>query len=86
MTPARLLIAALFLFSISAFSAEKLPKPDCIPAPPTPEQAELVREGTALHDQKNYEGGIAEYRQVLAENPWEVNALYELSYSLVRER
>src|SRR5260370_42539006 len=35
----------------------------------------------ALHDQHNYEGAIAKYKQVLSENPWEVTALYELAFS-----
>lgn len=41
----------------------------------------MIREGVALHDKGNYEGAIAKYKQVLAENPWEVNALHELAFT-----
>jgi tetratricopeptide (TPR) repeat protein len=73
----------LVLAAASQFllGADKLPKPDRIPAPPTPEQATLIREGVALHDSGNYEGAITKYKQVLAENPWEVNALHELAFT-----
>ncbi len=77
----RLLAPVFFAVAISAMAAEKLPKPDRIPTPATLAQAALVRDGTTLHDQKDYDGAIAKYRQVIAENPWEVMALYELSYS-----
>jgi len=75
--------SALIVLTIlaPAWSAEKLPAPDRVPAPPTPQQTQVAREGVALHDQKDYAGAIAKYKQVLAENPWEVNALYELAYS-----
>jgi len=76
----RLLVSTVLALATLA-AAEKLPAPDRVPAPPTPQQTQLVREGVALHDQKDYAGAIAKYKQVLAENPWEVNALYELAYS-----
>ena len=81
MTRFPLAILAALITGHSALAAESLPKPDRVPADPTPEQVALVREGVALHDQRNYEGAIAKYQQVLAENPWEVHALYELAYS-----
>jgi tetratricopeptide (TPR) repeat protein len=81
MTRLELATLAVLVAGCSASAADRLPKPDRIPADPTPEQAALVREGVALHDQRNYEGAIAKYQQVLAENPWEVHALYELAYS-----
>ncbi len=65
----------------AAWAADKLPKPDRIPEPPTQEQLLLIREGVALHDQQNYEAAIAKYKQVLAENPWEVRALHELAFT-----
>src|SRR5437016_10367088 len=81
MFPTRFLVLALAVAILPCLVAEKLPKPDRIAAAPTPEQAALTREGIALHDQHNYEGAIAKYKQVLSENPWEVTALYELAFS-----
>jgi tetratricopeptide (TPR) repeat protein len=76
-----LVILALAVAPQLLFAADKLKKPDRIPAPPTPEQAALIREGVVLHDSGNYEGAIAKYKQVLAENPWEVTALHELAFT-----
>lgn len=70
----------------AALAAEKLPKPDHIAMPPTPEQSALVKEGIKLHDAGDYEGAIAKYKQALAENPWEVGALYELAFSSYRAK
>jgi len=77
---------ALALAVVPLLSAGKLPKPDRIAAPPTPEQAALIREGIALHDQHNYEGAIAKYKEVLSENPSEVTALYELAFSYFQNK
>jgi tetratricopeptide (TPR) repeat protein len=76
----------LVLAVVPILSAGKLPKPDRIAAPPTPEQAALIREGIALHDQHNYESAIAKYKQVLSENPSEVTALYELAFSYFQNK
>jgi tetratricopeptide (TPR) repeat protein len=62
-------------------AADKLPKADRIPTPPTSEEAAVIREGVTLHDKGDYEGAMAKYRQVLAENPWEVSALHELAFT-----
>ena len=72
---------ALAISALPLLTAAKLPKPDHIAMPPTPQQTALVKEGVQLHDSRNYEAAIAKYKQVLAENPWEVNALYELAFS-----
>jgi tetratricopeptide (TPR) repeat protein len=76
-------IAAALLISITypILSAEKLPKADRIPEPPTEAQLALIREGVALHDQQNYDGAIAKYKEVLDQNPWEVRALHEIALS-----
>jgi len=79
----RILLPVLALgFAIDpAWPAGKLPKADRVPDAPTAEQVALVRDGVALHDRRNYEGAIAKYKQVLAQNQWEVNALHELALS-----
>ena len=81
MVETRFLVLVLAVAVLPSIAAEKLPKPDRVAAAPTPEQTALTREGMALHDQHNYEGAIAKYKQVLSENPWEVTALYELAFS-----
>ncbi len=77
-----MLVSVLLLSAAcAAWTADKLPKPDRIVAPPTSEQRSLISEGIALHDHQKYQEAIAKYKQVLAENPWEVTTLYELSYT-----
>jgi predicted TPR repeat methyltransferase len=43
---------------------------------------DLIRQGTALHDQGRYAEAIAAYREVLKQDPKNVTALYELAFSL----
>jgi tetratricopeptide (TPR) repeat protein len=74
-------LLALTVAVSAAGPAVKLPKPDRIPAEATPEQVALVREGVVLHDQGDYAGAIAKYKQVIDQNPWEVHALYELAFT-----
>lgn len=62
-------------------AAEKLPKPDRIPAVSTPAQKALIKEGIALHDAGDFDGAIVKYEQVLSEEPAAVDAMYELAFS-----
>jgi len=62
-------------------AAEKLPRPDRIPAVSTPAQRTLISQGIALHNSGNFDGAIAKYEQVLAEEPSVVEAMYELAFS-----
>jgi len=60
------------------------PKPPVTQVRPTmsPEEADtLLRSGVALHDKGDYAGAIAAYRKVLAADPTNVAAWYELAYS-----
>ncbi len=75
-----LLLAGAFA-AVPMLAAEKFPKPERVVTAATPAQRVLILEGVALHDLQSYDGAIAKYKQVLAENPWEVNALHELAYS-----
>jgi len=79
-------LTVLVLIPISLLAAEKLPKPDLMPAAPTPAQASVIREGIALHDAGNFDGAIAKYEQVLAESPDAVVAMYELAFSHTEKR
>jgi tetratricopeptide (TPR) repeat protein len=76
----RVVVLAVLASSI-VIAGEKLPKPSRAPAEPTDAQKALVAQGVKLHDQQNWAGAIAKYREVLTENPWEVNAIHELSYT-----
>jgi len=60
--------------------------PSPIWAGSTPAQAQLIKEGVALHDQGVYDGAISRYEQVLKENPNNVHALYELAYTYFQKR
>src|SRR6266567_8129693 len=73
--------ATLALLVAPALTFEKTPDPKLTPSPPSREQSALVREGTKLHDAQNYDGAIAKYKEVLAENPDETGAMYELSFT-----
>jgi tetratricopeptide (TPR) repeat protein len=61
--------------------ADQLGPPKLTPTPSTDQQKSLIKEGIALHDSGDYDGAIRLYEQVLAENPGNVVALYELGFS-----
>lgn len=82
-----LIIIALSCVALASLSGKSvLPKPDRVCASLTPAQAAVVREGVALHDARRYDEAIAKYQLVLAEEPWLVTALHELSYSYFESR
>jgi tetratricopeptide (TPR) repeat protein len=74
------MFSLVFLSAFSALAQDGAPKLD--PVPGTPEQKALINAGTALHDRRDFDGAIAKYQEVLRENPDNVEAMYELSYSL----
>ncbi|HKG13380.1 MAG TPA: tetratricopeptide repeat protein [Pyrinomonadaceae bacterium] len=65
----------------AAAQQQKLPDPKLTPTPPTAKQDALVREGMSLHDGGDLDGAIRKYEEVLAENPSNTHALYELGYA-----
>lgn len=77
---APVLIVLLLLLANVAW-AQKLEAPKLDPTPSTDELRQLIKEGVALHDKGDYDGAISRYEQVLKENPDDVLALYEMSYS-----
>jgi tetratricopeptide (TPR) repeat protein len=62
-------------------AAQQLPEPKLTPAPLNEAQATAIREGVTLHDRGDFDGAIRKYESVLAENPSNVLALYELGYA-----
>src|ERR1700674_4851872 len=74
-----LVVALLLLAKVSW--AQKLEPPKLEPTPSTESQKQLIKEGVALHDQGDYDAAISRYEQVLRENPKNVEALYEMSFS-----
>jgi tetratricopeptide (TPR) repeat protein len=75
-----LIALLLALFTLQA-TAQQLPEPKLMPTPSTQKQAATTREGVALHDKGDYDGAIRKYEEVLAENPSNMIALYEMAYS-----
>jgi tetratricopeptide (TPR) repeat protein len=75
------LLPALFALLCAAAAARQLPDPKLEAAPSTERQTAAVREGIALHDRGDFDGAIRKYEAVLAENPSNALALYEMSYA-----
>jgi tetratricopeptide (TPR) repeat protein len=61
--------------------AQQIDSPKQTPGPVTEKEKLLIKEGVALHDRGDYDGAIAKYEEVLKDNPNNVLALYEQSYS-----
>jgi tetratricopeptide (TPR) repeat protein len=65
----------------AAAARQKLPEPKSTPVPSTDRQTSIIREGVSLHDRGDFDGAIRKYEEVLAENPSNTLALYEMSYA-----
>src|SRR5689334_13630268 len=76
-----LVLLLSFCFCLSA-SAQEITPPKRDAVPTLEKHKALIQEGTALHDQQLYDAAIAKYEKVLAENPDDTMALYELGFSL----
>jgi len=68
--------------SIVSMAEASFDEPKLVPVASTESQKELIKEGVSLHEKGDYEGAIRKYEEVLAENPANVGAMYELSYTL----
>lgn len=69
------------LFAMQAV-AQDVPAPKLTPVPTSEKHQQILREAVALHDQGDYDGAISKYQQILAENPDDAAALYEMGFSL----
>ena len=81
-----LVIASLMIVFTLCVRAQKIEPPKLDPTPSTPSQDQLINEGVALHDRGDFDGAIRRYEEVLKENPQNVLALYEMSYSYYQKR
>ena len=74
-------VLALILVCSSASTKAQVRPPTLDPTPATGQQTLLIQEGVAQHDRGNYDAAIKLYEEALRENPNNVEALYELSFS-----
>lgn len=83
------LVSALLASALVALvpvAATAQTAPTRTPVASTPQQDEKIRAGVELHDKKQYDQAIAKYEEVLKENADNVEALYEMSYSLMEKK
>ena len=71
----------IIIFGSSALAQGQVDPPKLDPTPSTGQQVVLIQEGVSQHDRGNYDAAIKLYGEALAENPNNVEALYELSFS-----
>ena len=76
---AKAALLTIVFFCSTAMGQVDSPRLD--PTPSTGQQSLLIREGVAQHDRGNYDAAIKRYEEVLAENPNNVEALYELAFA-----
>src|ERR1051325_8776116 len=76
-----LLILACFAAAAEARQQQQLPEPKLTPSPSTERQDAVIREGLSLQNGGDFDGAIKKYEEVLAENPSNTPALYELSFA-----
>lgn len=82
----RTLSGVIILLLACVAHAQKLGEPKLEPTPSTPSQDQLIDQGVALHDRGDYDGAIRHYDEVLKENPNNVLALYEMSFSYFQKK
>jgi tetratricopeptide (TPR) repeat protein len=80
LTAPRVLCILLLLTPMSF--AQGIPDAKLTPVPTLDNHLPIVDEGIALHEKGDFDGAIARYRAVLAENPHDTLAMYELSFAL----
>lgn len=71
----------LILACSSLFAQGQVAPPKKTPGPSTGHQVVLIQEGVAQHDRGNYDAAIKLYEEALVENPDNVEAIYEMSFS-----
>jgi tetratricopeptide (TPR) repeat protein len=80
--PVKAILLTLVLALAAGLANAQIAPPKLDPTPSTGQQTLLIQEGIAQHDRGNYDAAIKLYEEVIAENPNNVDALYELSSTL----
>ena len=75
------LMAIILLLTSVGVAGQEIQPPTLTPATQTDKHRDQLREAIRLHDQRNYDGAIAGYLEILKENPDDISALYELGFS-----
>jgi Tfp pilus assembly protein PilF len=84
MRPARLLLCALLPLLWAA--ASPLPKPKLKPQRTQAIHAEMIKQGIALTDQRDYARALDTFQHVLEQNPDDVDAIYEMAYAYSQKK
>jgi tetratricopeptide (TPR) repeat protein len=79
----RALLSLFVLTALAMAAPVRLPTATKRPAPHSPSHRKLILEAVQAHDLGDYPGAIRRYEQVLAENPDDVGARFELSHTLM---
>ncbi len=82
----KLWLACAFACLLPAAALAQAPAPARTPAASTPAQDETIKAGVALHDQGKFDEAIAKYQTVLAENPDNVTAQFEMAFSYLAKK
>jgi tetratricopeptide (TPR) repeat protein len=82
----RLMASLAVAVGVAAPATPRLPPATKKPVQQSPAHRKLVVEGTRLHDLGDHLGATRRYERVLEENPDDVGALYELSFTLMTAR
>jgi tetratricopeptide (TPR) repeat protein len=77
----RAAVVAIFIACSSGYVLGQVDPPKLDPAPSSGQQTVLIQEGVAQHDKGNFDAAIKLYEEALAENPNNVEALYEMGFS-----
>ncbi|MGE0450884.1 MAG: tetratricopeptide repeat protein [Vicinamibacterales bacterium] len=82
----RLFLVFFVALALPGLARGQMPEPTRQPAEMTPAHEALIKEGMGLHDQGQFDQAAAKYREVLAESPSNVVALFELSYAQLAQQ
>jgi tetratricopeptide (TPR) repeat protein len=80
----RVLLLTILLASPAVMAAQTAPAR--VPVDTTPELEAVIRAGVELHDKGQFDAAIAKYQEVLAKNPSDVTAMFEMAYSYLSKR
>jgi lipopolysaccharide biosynthesis regulator YciM len=75
------ILAAVVLSFATVAKSQEIQAPTLTPTPQSDKHRDLMREGIALHDRGEFDAAIKKYREVLAENPNDVETIYEMGFS-----